>query len=192
MAADDAAPRRGWTRGIIVIAALIVLGTVGVVTARDRQRLTAEVDRLSAKLELARGDASEQIATLEDSLEQAEGTIATLEADATTLEAELDRTASALEERSDALDAQRALAEELAEQLDAVGAVVEAMPDLLGADVGAAEEFAERIGLVLLIERVAPGNVLARPGSVISQQPDAGVTVVPGSVLVVQIFDPAA
>lgn len=177
--------------------AILVVAALAFVAIRDRRQLDAEVTRLQAKLDEARGDAGEQIADLEVRIEELEAELAATtenldaaESRLRSVSEELAGTEATLAERTAELAAERELATELRAELDAIGAVIAPMPELLGASLDEAEAFADELDAVLIVDRVAPPNVLARPGTIIGQQPDVGVIIVPGALIRIELYEP--
>lgn len=196
--APPLAVRLGLVAGAL---ALVVGAIVVVVLVRDRSSLNDEVDRLTTKLEIARGDAGAEISGLEADIELLEAELATTSETLELTTDELSRATtevgeltSRLDQRSDELAAARETIQELEEEFEQlrelVGDNAVAMPDFLGADPDQVVEFADELGAILLVEEADPTNVIGRPGSVIEQFPEPGVVIAPGSVIWIQLFAP--
>lgn len=192
--------RRRFSVGRVVVA-LVVLAAIGIGAFRvvqlsgERNDLQTRNDELAESLRVARGDAGEQIEALEtdvaeltEQLAVADASIETASTDLTDALAERDGLIDLLTERTDELNVQTERADDLDAQLTELGGRVEPMPDVVGADLATVEEFATDIGATLLVDEVAPGNVIARPGAVIEQRPAEGTAIVSGSVIWVQVF----
>lgn len=196
----EPSPRRRLRRVVLAFAAVAAIGAVtaglsirGLVN--DRADLRDENEALRTALEIARGDAGTQIDLLEESVAELERQRDELSSALSDTEGRLDAALtdadqlnSALAATAEELTAEQELAAELAAELDAVGAVVAPMPDLLGLPLEDAEAFAADVGAVLLTELARPTGVISPPGKVIEQLPAEGVTVVPGSVIWVQVY----
>jgi hypothetical protein len=177
----------------LVIAGVIIVALVGWAVL-DRNRQSAEIDRLTTKLEVIRGDASAEIAQLEASNLELDEALEVITAERDRLAAALSQseerlgtTETQLEEATRELQQARALLAELDALVGPDGEIVR-MPDLLGATVAEASEFAESVGAVLVVTTAEPTNVIARPDTIIAQLPEAETALVPGSVISVEVF----
>ncbi len=174
------------SRLALAIAAAAVIALFGWV-AVDRNRQSAEVDRLRDKLEAFRGDASaeiEQLETVNSAL--SEQLDAALEASD-----ELEANNAALVERLDEATARAESAAAIVEQygeLAGPSGRIEIMPDLLGGTREEAEAFAEAAGAILVVSTSEPTNVIARPDTIIEQIPSPGTAVVAGAAIWIDIF----
>lgn len=178
--------------------AIVVVVALAALAWKDRSDLSAEVDRLQTKLDETRGDASEQINDLEDRVDELEaeldartsdleGAAGELSAERSTV-AELD---AQLGERADELAAASARIEELEADRARFGDAAAPMPDLLGTTLDDATAFADEVGADLVVQRVDPPNVIARPGTIIAQRPAEDVMIVPGAPVIIELFEPA-
>jgi hypothetical protein len=193
---------RSRTRLVLTVLVLVVLlaaGTGLLIVNSERNDLQERNEQLEESLRIARGDAGAQIELLEDENTELRQRVTDLEAELATATSDLSSARTEADDLSDRLDERRqqrdeALeeVEELEDQLAEIGSRFAPMPVLIGAEIDAAEEFADEIGAELLVEEVAPTNVIARPGAIIEQLPIDGTTVLPGTVIWVQVYTPAS
>lgn len=183
--------------GLAVALAIIAVGIIGATwLLAERTRLSSEVGDLRRQLEIARGDAGAEIAALEATNAELEGQLAESSAAREAAEVELGGRVAAVEGLRTELEDLRATAEldrqRLADYERILGSAdaLETMPDLSGLMVADAEALAASVGATLLIEQAAPGNVIARPGTIIAQAPAIGTALIPGSVVWIQVFAP--
>lgn len=176
----------------------MAVGVVRIVALTgDRDDLRTRIEELDESLRIARGDAGAQIEQLEsensERAEQVEELLSILDvtsSDLETVRAETTDLAARLDERRAERDEAVARVEELEAELAEIGPRFELMPVLVGAELLVAEEFADELGLDLLVEEVAPGNVIARPGAIIEQLPIDETVILPGTVIWVQVYTP--
>jgi septal ring factor EnvC (AmiA/AmiB activator) len=174
------------TRLTLAIAAVMLIALFGWI-ALDRNRQSAEVERLTDKLEAFRGDASAEIEQLEsensaitDELERTAQTRDELESQVADL-------SGLLEQANAEIESNAAIIEQYADLAGPSGRI-EIMPDLLGETVEEAEAFAELAGATLVVSTSDPTNVIARPDTIIEQVPAAGTAVVAGAAIWVDVF----
>ncbi len=185
---------------MLAVLAVVAVVAAGVAIVRviqltnERDDLQSENTELTDSLRIARGDAGDQIETLEGEItvltEVLDATDAALEeatADLERVRTERNQVTTQLADRTTELETATAQLGEMDAQLTELGPI-EPMPELVGLELAAAQAFADEFGATLIIEEVAPGNVIARPGDVIEQQPAEGVPLVAGSVIWVQVF----
>jgi hypothetical protein len=188
--------RRLVTTLVVVLAAvLLVTGPLVFWLMRDRTDLRDDNAALRRSLEIARGDAGEQIQQLEDENAALADQIQALLQDLVDTQLEVDELGEIRQDlvdelaaTSDELATEQERSTELQDQLDAVGTEITPMPDLLGIPLEEAQEFADEIGAELIIDYARPAGVISPPGKVIEQLPAEGVTVVPGSAVWVQVY----
>lgn len=181
----------GTQRKFLAAALAVVLGLTGLWLAGSRSAAQAEVERLREKLEISRGDAGAEIESLETE-------IATLSTERDALRSEVDTLTETreteLEELERVSEELQVFTEENAALSATLGIIGESeitlLVDLTGSGLELAQEFADLHGATLIIETVAPGNLIARPGAIVDQLPIAGTPVIPGSVIWVQVFSP--
>jgi hypothetical protein len=183
------------TFAAILAAVVLIAGALIFALIRDRSELRDSNAALRRSLEIARGDAGEQIQQLEDDNAALAAQVQALLQDLvdTQLEVdELDITRQELVDElattGDELVAEQERTAELQSELDAVGPSITPMPDLLGVPIEEAQQFADDIGAELIVELARPAGVTSPPGKVIEQVPAEGVTVVPGSAIWVQVY----
>lgn len=174
------------SRLALAIAAAMVIALFGW-TAVDRNRQSAEVERLRDKLEAFRGDASAEIEQLETDnsalTEQLEAALETRD----DLEAKTVDLSERLDEATSRADSAASIIEQYGELAGPSGRI-EIMPDLLGATRDDAEAFAEAAGAILVVSTSEPTNVIARPDTIIEQVPEPGTAVVAGAAVWIDIF----
>jgi cell division protein FtsB len=182
---------------VVVLVAFLAVGARLLIVTGERNDLQERTEQLEESLRIARGDAGAQIELLEDENSALQERVTDLETEFTNATSELESTraeaddlAERLDERRTERDEAREQVEELEDQLDEIGSRFEPMPVLIGSELDAAEEFADEIGAELLVEEVAPSNVIARPGAIIEQLPIDGTVVLPGTVIWVQVYVP--
>jgi septal ring factor EnvC (AmiA/AmiB activator) len=182
---------------VVVLVAFLAVGTRLLMVTSERNDLQERTEQLEESLRIARGDAGAQIEMLEDENSALQAQVADLESQLATITTEFDSVRAEADDLAQRLDERRAerdealeQVEELEDQLDEIGPRFAPMPLLVGSELDAAEEFADEIGAELLVEEVAPTNVIARPGAIIEQLPLDGTTVLPGTVIWVQVYTP--
>jgi regulator of replication initiation timing len=181
------------------VAVLAVVGLLGggaiawlIVERNDLRERNAA---LSESLDIARGDAGEQIEQLEAANAALAQQVAELEQALADSRQELDDLRVENEELSTELAAvgeelvvsQEAVTE-LQATIDAVGELITPMPDLVGSTLAEVEAFADEIEAELVVELARPPGVISPPDAVIEQRPAEDVTLVPGSVIWVQVY----
>lgn len=191
----EASPWR--VRGLIaaLIALALITGTLIFSMNRDRNDLRTQNNALRRSLEIARGDAGEQIQQLEDANADLTDRIAELLDELVETQLRIDEISDErdlisdeLSTTSEELVAEQELVADLESQFEAVGAPIVPMPDLLGRPIEEAQEFADELDAVLLVQYARPAGVISPPDTVIDQLPAEGITVVPGSVVWIQVY----
>jgi hypothetical protein len=183
------------TLAAILVALVLVTGTLIFSLIRDRSELRDSNAALRRSLEIARGDAGEQIQQLEDDNAALAAQIQALLQDLVDTQLEVDELDVTQQDLIDELAttsaelvAEQERSAELQSELDAVGPEITSMPDLLGIPVEEAQQFADDIDAELIVEFARPAGVISPPGKVIEQAPAEGITVVPGSAIWVQVY----
>lgn len=174
------------SRLALAIAAAVVIALFGWI-ALDRNRQSAEVERLRDKLEAFRGDAGAEIEQLET-----DNSVLSQQLDAAIDAREnLEATAADLSERLDEATARAESSAAIVEQYGEFAGPsgqIEIMPDLLGSTREEAEAFAQAAGAVLVVSTSEPTNVIARPDTIIEQVPAPGTAIVAGAAIWIDIF----
>jgi septal ring factor EnvC (AmiA/AmiB activator) len=174
------------SRLTLAIAAAVLIVLFGW-TALDRNRQSAEVERLTNKLEAFRGDASAEIEQLESENLAIADELARTTSARDELESQVADLSGLLEQATAEVESNAAIVEQY-DELAGPSGRIEIMPDLLGETVEAAEAFAETAGATLVVTTSEPTNVIARPDTIIEQIPAAGTAVVAGAAIWVDVF----
>jgi septal ring factor EnvC (AmiA/AmiB activator) len=188
-------------------------------TQEELDASNARIAQLEAQLAAAEGGDDELATTLQAQVDELNGQVATLQGQVDQLTADLEAAnaalATATSERDQAVadlatvtaerdqavadlatvtaerDAALQQVAELQAQLGGIQDSVTAMPSFVGSQLVAVEDFAEETSVELKVEEVDTATGPVAAGTVIEQLPAAGVPLVDGSVIWVQVYNPA-
>lgn len=160
-------------------------------TLKDQVAAAAGADgELVKTLQKQVTDLTAKLTAAEAAAAKAQADLAKAQADLTKAQADLAKSQADLAKAQSDLDAALKEVATLRAQIGGIQQSVTPMPSYVGQQQVAVEDFAKAKKLQLVIEKVTTSSSPAAVGTVLAQQPKAGIPLVEGSAIWIQVYAP--
>ena len=160
-------------------------------TLKDQVAAAAGADgELVKTLQKQVTDLTAKLTAAEAAAAKAQADLAKAQADLTKAQADLAKSQADLAKAQADLDAALKEVATLRAQIGGIQQSVTPMPSYVGQQQVAVEDFAKAKKLQLVIEKVTTSSSPAAVGTVLAQQPKAGIPLVEGSAIWIQVYAP--
>ena len=156
----------------------------------ENAALKAENATLKEQVAAAAGADGELVKTLQKQVSDLTAKLTAAEAASAKAQADLAKSQADLAKSQADLDAALKEVATLRAQLGGIQQSVTPMPSYVGQQQVAVEDFAKAKKLQLVIEKVTTSSSPAAVGTVLAQQPKAGIPLVEGSAIWIQVYAP--